>query len=128
MKTRKLTESKRVSFVIWLAVGSTENAGLNSIPTAPTNHLPDWSGLKWYAEGKGDKLIPTIRFVRSFPAARATTGFKSFLKRSFGCAERIVQSEFPGAKRGPKVQGWYGPLERESPVLAPCLAATKASF
>jgi hypothetical protein len=35
---------------------------LGSIPTAPTNHLPDWSGLNKFARGQkgADKPIDPV--------------------------------------------------------------------
>jgi hypothetical protein len=48
---------------------------VGSIPTAPTNHLPDWSDLDKTRRGKRGQIIPMIRFVRDFSAARVTTGF-----------------------------------------------------
>jgi hypothetical protein len=46
------------------------------IPTAPTNHLPDWSGFNKLTRGQkgADKLIDPV-LVRLSSAARMTTGF-----------------------------------------------------
>jgi len=51
---------------------------VGSIPTAPTNHLPDWSGFNKFARGQkgADKAIDPV-LVRQSSAARVTTGFAS---------------------------------------------------
>lgn len=54
------------------------NVRSGTIPTAPTNHLPDWSGFNNFTRGQkgADKAIDPV-LVRYFSAARVTTGFVS---------------------------------------------------
>ena len=48
---------------------------LFSIPTAPTNHLSDWSGLSKNARGQKGANNPDDPVRVLFSAARVTTGF-----------------------------------------------------
>ena len=64
--------------VSWARTRTKFFCALGSTPTAPTNHLPDWSGLNKFARGQkgADKAIDPV-LVRQSSAARVTTGFGS---------------------------------------------------
>ena len=91
-----------------------------SIPTAPTNQLPDWPRLKKNAGGqKGANSLDVLRLAREFSAARVTTGFRISVCFNFTAPQSkrtafMLAPVFVGQRMAVKFVAIVPPLRHET--------------